>query len=128
MQGQQYYDDNATIYYPVIASDTDNTTLDLNAVEEDLISDEGIRVVNYPNPGNPATAFKISNLAEFSLRIYNIKGQLVKEFTGTGLRAEDRLIKWDGYDRKGKEVSSGIYFYEIKAEKFSVQGKVTILK
>ncbi|KQC06769.1 MAG: hypothetical protein APR54_06740 [Candidatus Cloacimonas sp. SDB] len=126
MQGQQYYDDNATTYYPVLASDTDNTLLDLNAVEQDLITDQSISVVNYPNPGNPATTFEFSSQKEFNFRIYNIKGQLVNEFIG--IKPEDGLLSWDGSDRAGNVVSSGIYFYKIETESSFGQGKVTILK
>lgn len=128
MRGQQYYDDNSTIFDRLTASDSDNTILEINSVEPYIISDKIISVINYPNPGNPSTVFKFTSRDEYNLRIYNIRGQLVNEFVGTGKQNEDNLISWNGCDIKGNVVRSGIYFYQIEAGKSSAQGKVTILK
>ncbi len=74
---------------------------------------------NYPNPFNSSTMISF-NLATKShekaqIKIYNIKGQLVKTFTPmTNDKCPMTTIEWDGKDENGKPVSSGIYFYRLK--------------
>ncbi|MFH1612183.1 MAG: gliding motility-associated C-terminal domain-containing protein [bacterium] len=71
-------------------------------------------ILNYPNPFNPEcyiplenSEFKIQNL---KLRIYNILGQVIREIIANNA---NNSVYWDGRDNLGKELSSGMYFYEI---------------
>jgi hypothetical protein len=90
---------------------------------------------NYPNPFNPTTRiqFRVGSL-EFSqsihttIIIYNILGQKVRVLVD-----EDKLpgryeILWDGKDDKGKEVSSGIYFYQLKTGGFKETKRMVLLR
>jgi hypothetical protein len=85
---------------------------------------------NYPNPFNPQTIIEYSlpKDCEVEITVYNILGQkvrtLVKEFRKTGTQR----VEWDGRDEKGKEVSSGIYFYRIKTPEFSQARKMVLLR
>jgi len=82
---------------------------------------------NYPNPFNPDTKIQFSLPADskIELAIYNIKGQKVKQLTDkyylTGVHSEI----WNGKDESGKAVSTGMYFYRIKA---SIKGKTEFAK
>ncbi len=90
---------------------------------------------NYPNPFNPTTtiSFSVTQNSDFvSLEIFNLKGQKVKTFPVT-LSPESSLGKgsiiWDGTDQTGKPVSSGVYFYKLKAGKdFSQTKRMLLLK
>jgi len=85
---------------------------------------------NYPNPFKGSTKISFSlpaSIQKADLKIYNIRGQLVKDFdidTTPGLRN----ISWDGCDNFGKRVSSGIYFYKLTADKKGVIKKMIMMR
>lgn len=71
---------------------------------------------NYPNPFNPDTtiSFSVSHPASpSSLKIFNLKGQLVKTLYDGHLEAGTHKLNWDGKDDSGRPVSSGIYLYRL---------------
>jgi hypothetical protein len=83
---------------------------------------------NYPNPFNPNTmiSFYLPSPEDVKLEIYNVKGQKVKTLVNNYLNSGQHRITWNGADDCGKNVSSGVYFYKIKADKF-IQTKKMIL-
>jgi hypothetical protein len=70
---------------------------------------------NYPNPFNPNTtlAFSQINSGDAELEIFNIKGQLIRQFT---LNPDQTSLCWDGADESGEQVFSGLYFYQLKVD------------
>ncbi len=72
---------------------------------------------NFPNPFNPSTKieFAIPVQSEVQLNIYNILGQKVKTLFEGELQAGNHNFTWNADDTNGKKLSSGIYFYELKA-------------
>ncbi|MCC7431423.1 T9SS type A sorting domain-containing protein, partial [bacterium] len=85
---------------------------------------------NHPNPFNPTTeiAFSIQKAGFVNLEIFNILGQKVKSLVSEEKEAGNYNVFWDGNDENGKVVSSGIYFYTIKAGNFSDKKKMVLLK
>lgn len=85
---------------------------------------------NYPNPFNPSTTirFSIEQNQQVKLIIYNIKGQMVKQFLNEELSAGQHTIEWDGTDEKGKPVTSGVYFYNLRTDNFSESKKMLLLR
>ena len=90
---------------------------------------------NYPNPFNPETwiPFQLKQESEVTVRIYTATGELVRELElgqkNAGIYiSKDRAAYWDGKDKFGIPVASGIYFYSIKTKDFSAVKKLTILK
>jgi serine protease AprX len=85
---------------------------------------------NYPNPFNPATVveFNIAQPAKVSLKIYNIMGQLVRVLVDEEKEEGAYTIYWDGNDRNGQPVSSGIYFYKLEAGDFTEVKKMVLIK
>jgi hypothetical protein len=87
------------------------------------------RAVNlsvYPNPFNSSTIIAYSNLKGGEIKIFDIKGQLLRTFF-TGGENEGR-IKWDATDASGKKVSSGIYFARAEASQDTKTAKIVLLK
>ena len=90
---------------------------------------------NFPNPFNPETwiPYTLADDADVSIRIYNIEGQLVRELdvgpqpAGSYLNRETAGY-WNGKDRLGRSVSSGVYFYTLEADEFSDTRRMVILK
>jgi hypothetical protein len=87
---------------------------------------------NYPNPFNPSTtiAFDIPEDKEafVRLKVYNIRGQLVRTLVNETMVEGSHKIEWDGKDNNGRYVSSGVYFYRIQTGEFSKTRKMVILK
>jgi len=90
---------------------------------------------NFPNPFNPETwiPYDFAQDASVSIRIYNVSGQLVRELElgvqKVGSHADKKSAAyWDGKDRFGQSVSSGIYFYSLKADNFQAVRRMAILK
>jgi len=73
---------------------------------------------NYPNPFNPKTtvSFSLSKRALISLRVYNIKGQIIKNFGEKYYDSGFHSIIWNGKGEKNNSVATGVYFYEIIAD------------
>jgi len=95
-----------------------------------IVNNNAILYQNAPNPFNPETKIKFYlNVPDHvSLEIYNIKGQLVKTLVKNYLPAGEHSFIWKGKDEKGNQVSSGIYFYNLKTKDFSEKKKAILLK
>ena len=80
---------------------------------------------NYPNPFNPTTKirFSISEAAHVELNIYNVLGQLVTSLVNQEMSAGNYAV-----DFNASNLSSGIYFYTMKAGSQVFAKKMTLLK
>lgn len=85
---------------------------------------------NYPNPFNPFTiiSFSIPEDTKVNLKVYNIKGQVVKTLLKEQIESGEHRITWNGKDDNKKPVASGIYFYKISAGKETKVKKMLLLK
>ena len=89
---------------------------------------------NYPNPFNPSTtiSFSISNEQneQIELIIYNLKGQKIKVFTfpNGSLGTSKHNIVWNGTNENNQPVSSGIYFYKLKAGGYEQTRRMLLMK
>jgi hypothetical protein len=90
---------------------------------------------NFPNPFNPETwiPYKLSSASEVMIRIYSTAGELVREldlgYKPAGLYvSQDRAVYWDGMNRVGMPVVSGVYFYSIQAGDFASVRKLIVLR
>lgn len=85
---------------------------------------------NYPNPFNPETIIEyvLPENSQVKLSIYNILGQHIKTLIDEYQKAGYKKITWDGKDKTGRQVSSGVYFYKIKADDFTSSKKMLLLK
>ena len=99
------------------------------SVENEIILTE-IELSNYPNPFNPETtiSFSIPKISKVEISIYNIKGQKIKTLTNESFQRGYHEFIWNGRDENGIPVSSGIYFYKIETDNFSVIKKCILLK
>ena len=105
----------------ITATQTENDE-DVSSVEEGLNG-------TYPNPFNPDTTIKYSLKKDHNTKIsvYNVKGQLVKTLVNSMIEKGTHEIKWNGKDTNGKDVSSGVYYINMKSVKNHTR-KVILLK
>ena len=88
---------------------------------------------NYPNPFNPTTNIRFNlangNSDKVNLKIYNVKGQIVKTFklNSENLSASNNIV-WNGRDDNNRSVSSGVYFYKLSAGDYTNSKKMILLK
>ena len=90
-----------------------------------LIPAEYSLLQNYPNPFNPSTTirFAIPKTSYVYLTIYNILGQRIKTLINKELSAGTYNVKFDA-----SGLSSGIYFYTLKAGDYLVTKKMILLR
>jgi len=85
---------------------------------------------NYPNPFNPITSiqYQVPFKSSASLKIYNVRGELIRTLVETDQDAGVYMIIWDGLDNRGHETSSGMYVYQLISENFQQSHKMLKLK
>lgn len=86
-------------------------------------------LTNVPNPFNAMTdiRFKMESAGSYELVVFNLAGQRVRAFRGTG-NAGSNNVAWDGRDESGAHVSSGVYYYRLQAAGHSAAGKMVLVK
>ena len=93
--------------------------------EDETSPHAGINISAYPNPFKNEIKIHLSSAPDQGLlkdamlnstqvRIYNVRGQLVKDITSKELTAEAPFLKWDGKDHNGQDVRSGVYFVKVQ--------------
>ena len=100
-----------------------------------LIPKETSLLPNYPNPFNPETwiPYQLAEPAVVTLHIYAVDGRLIRTLAlghqPVGMyQHKSRAAYWDGQNQFGEPVASGVYFYTLKAGKFTATRKMLIRK
>jgi hypothetical protein len=85
---------------------------------------------NYPNPFNLTTQiqYDIEQQVNVTIKVYNMLGQLITTLIDQKQSSGKYSIRWNGRDFQGKLVSSGIFFYQMKAGSFSQTRKMILVK
>jgi len=87
---------------------------------------------NYPNPFNPNTeiSFMMKESCIGELSIYNVKGQKIKTiFSNLSIPRDELIIyNWNGKDETDKDVSTGVYYYELRTTKGNFVRKMILMK
>ncbi|WP_337871658.1 T9SS type A sorting domain-containing protein [Ignavibacterium sp.] len=80
---------------------------------------------NYPNPFNPITTitYDIIKLQNVEVTIYDILGREIKSLVNDQQQPGSYTIKWDA-----SNVSSGVYFYQLKTKDYINTKKMILLK
>lgn len=100
-----------------------------------LTPKETVLLPNYPNPFNPETwiPYQLAAAADVTLTIYTVDGKLVRTLAlgqqpGGMYQSRSRAAYWDGRNRLGEPVASGVYFYTLTAGDFTATRKMLIRK
>jgi hypothetical protein len=98
-------------------------------VNEDPEFEEGV-LYAFPNPvylgGILNIAFSVADQNDFSVKIYNIRGQFVREIEQGSNNSN--IVCWDLKDENKKRVSSGLYFIKVKYGNAILTKKVVMIK
>ncbi|HLQ67719.1 MAG TPA: FlgD immunoglobulin-like domain containing protein [Candidatus Limnocylindrales bacterium] len=73
---------------------------------------------NAPNPFNPVTKirFATSKAGNVSLRVYNVRGEMVKTIASGHFEQGMHEATWNGRNQAGQTVSSGVYYAKVSSE------------
>ena len=88
---------------------------------------------NRPNPfvassNGTVIQYRLAHGGEVSLRVYDVRGRLVRTLVEESRGAGHYSVPWDGRDTRGQGVASGIYFYKLRAGAFTDTRKMALLR
>jgi hypothetical protein len=85
---------------------------------------------NTPNPFNPTTtvSFDVPVPASVKIAVYDVSGALVAVLVNRQMTPGSHRVTWDGKNRSGAPVSSGMYFLRMQANEFVDTRKILLLK
>jgi uncharacterized lipoprotein YddW (UPF0748 family) len=128
-----------TYRYAVVAYDkgdnesapSDEVITAVEASGSDRLPSTPVLRQNYPNPFNALTTieFELSESApSVSLDIFNVLGQRVVILLDEALGPGRYRLTWDGTDRTGNRVASGIYFCRLQAGDWSQTKRIVLIR
>ena len=107
----------------------------LEKVLQTLTPEETVLFANYPNPFNPETwiPYQLAAPAAVSISIHDSAGSLIRKldlgYQTSGIyQNRSQAAYWDGKNKVGESVASGVYFYTLTAGEFSATRKMLIMK
>jgi len=121
-----YYDPDGTV------SDQGAYPCDQTAAGVPLIF-SGVPLLqqNVPNPFNPVTriSYILFSAGRVSLRVFDVSGQLVTTLK-SGIQEDPGpyRVTWNGTDRAGRSVASGVYFYRLTAGKYTETRRMVLVR
>jgi hypothetical protein len=85
---------------------------------------------NQPNPFNPRTTFVVTVPARgrATLTIFDARGRVVAEPLAGDLEAGEHRIQWDGRDRAGRDVATGVYLARLTAASGVRSVRLTLIR
>jgi hypothetical protein len=102
----------------------DNSMNKLSICEVDIPTEYTL-YQNYPNPFNPSTTIKfgLPTNSNVMLTIYNQLGEKIDVLVNKDLEAGLHTITWNAAN-----LASGLYFYELRTDKFNSVKKLVLMK
>jgi flagellar hook assembly protein FlgD len=85
---------------------------------------------NYPNPFNLSTTIQYQLYEQMSVKIaiYDILGRLVTTLTDGLQPSGNYQVVWNGRNRDGQEVASGVYLYLFQTKGMKETKKILLLR
>jgi hypothetical protein len=137
---------NTTLQFAVKTWDAEQNLSDLSnviTIQSGNVGTQSIQktdfnpgITHFPNPANPAVHMvfwhpmlqREKRPDVVSIKIFNTKGQWINQLKPQGIANGAAYISWNGRDRMGIPVSSGIYFYRVYYKGFGQTKKVTLIR
>lgn len=91
-----------------------------------------VQLTNYPNPFRPGASLHLELRSDLrgqaSLRVYNLRGQAVRELEMSVSGAGVYDLPWDGCDERGQSLPGGVYCYRLTLGGQILTGRLTLLR
>lgn len=104
-----------------------------SGANQDQIQD-GLEVMtlspNYPNPFNAETRieYRLPAASRVNLGIFNLLGQRVRVLVDKSQTPGNYEVLWDGRNDRGRGVSSGIFFVQLRTAEKSIVRRILVQK
>ncbi len=84
----------------------------------------------YPNPStaNTTISYAIKEAKYLSIKIYDSQGRFIRTLSAKKQSPGRYQMLWNGTDKNGKEVKSGLYFIRLQAGRQFITRSVEIMK
>ncbi|MBC8180789.1 T9SS type A sorting domain-containing protein, partial [candidate division KSB1 bacterium] len=73
-------------------------------------------------------SFAFASAFACTLVRYDINGKLVRTLVSEQRSAGNHIVKWNANDELGNRMTSGIYYYQMKAGDFQQTNKMILMK
>lgn len=105
--------------------------VEVTGVEDEVnIPEDFVLHQNFPNPFNSSTTIRytlaISGTVE--INIYDVTGRFIRNLVSGFSAQGSHSVVWDGKNASGSDVSSGIYFYQLRAADFNFVKRMQLIK
>ena len=99
-------------------------------IPEDVLPKEFALEQNYPNPFNPVTtiSYALPKTTSYSLIIYDLMGRELMRWSESDAAPGFYNKLWNGTNKAGISVSTGVYIYRLTAGDFVRTKKMILLK
>jgi len=84
----------------------------------------------HPNPFNPSTSivFSLARASEVELRIYDVRGRLVRKLFHKSLPEGRHSVSWNGLNDAGHTVASSVYILRVRADGSTASARMVLVK
>ena len=89
---------------------------------------------NYPNPFNPATTIRYAipvgagHILSTSLKVFDLTGSEVATLVEEDQVPGTYQVQWNGKNRTGMDVASGVYFYRLESGSFRKTNRMMLVR
>jgi subtilisin family serine protease len=85
---------------------------------------------NLPNPFAEGTKiqFSLPSQARVDLRIYDVRGALVRTLVAADMPPGYCWVTWDGRTDSGAQAASGMYYYKLRADGYEIVRHMTLVR
>ena len=120
----------STIQYTFLDSEGYEINRGISNLEIDMLPERFTVYKNYPNPFNPTTTIRydLPEVRDVQIRIIDLTGRIVFSTDLKDHRAGRHRYVWNGVNKSGKKVSTGMYFLILTAGLETNKQKMLLLK
>jgi hypothetical protein len=85
---------------------------------------------NFPNPFNPVTTIKyrLDTREWVTLDVFDVRGAFVARLEAGFQEQGEYSVRWHGVNSSQEQISTGVYFYRLKAGRRTITKKMLLLK
>ena len=125
---------NSSYEYRLSSIDSDGQKIAYRQIVRVVIAAGSIEdfqlYANYPNPFNNETniRFRVGELLQARLIVYDINGQAVKTLFSGELNPGEHIYRWNSTDNFGNTVASGFYLVRLRTDNFTKTIKMILAR